>query len=85
MRGGGRLQVHGYCSRRLMYSETVETRSDYKKSYLRGFKYPACDWTGRNRTEKDQVRVLAGFFFFFGGGGGDGEKGCYDFVYVEHL
>ena len=34
MWGVGGLQVHGICSRRLVYKEVVEVRSDYKKFYF---------------------------------------------------
>ena len=54
----GGLQVYGICSRRLLYSEVVEVRSNYKKSYLWGFRNPACgDSTGSNVIEKDRVGV----------------------------
>ena len=32
--GWGGLQVYGICSRRLVYSETVEAQSNYNKPYL---------------------------------------------------
>ena len=32
--------VHGICGRRLLYSEAVEARSNYKKSYLWRFRIP---------------------------------------------
>ena len=35
MRGVGRMQVHGICSRKLVHREVVETRLNYKRtSYL---------------------------------------------------
>ena len=58
MWGVGRLQVHGIRSRRLVYKEVVQARSNYKKSYFLLFGNPVCgDSTGSNRIEKDQGRV----------------------------
>ena len=34
LRGVGGVQVHGICSRRLVYKEVVEVQSDHKKSYF---------------------------------------------------
>ena len=53
--------VHGICNRRLVYSEVVEARSDYKKFYLQWFVNIVCyDATGSNQMEKDLVRVSPG-------------------------
>ena len=58
MWGVGRTQVHGIGSRKLVYKEVVEVRSNYKKSYFLGFGNPTCgDSSGSNSTEKDQDRV----------------------------
>ena len=47
------LQVYWICSRRLVYSEVVEARSNYKKSYLWWFRNSACvDSTRSNWIEK---------------------------------
>ena len=55
------VQVYGICSRRLVYSEIVETKSNYKKSYLWWFSILACgDSTGSDRIEKDRVGVPPG-------------------------
>ena len=51
MLGVGGLQLYGICFRRLVYSEVVEARSSYKKSYLKGFRNPGCgDSTGSNTS-----------------------------------
>ena len=51
MWGVGELQLYGICRRRLVYSEVVEARSSYKKSYLKGFRNPGCgDSTGSNTS-----------------------------------
>ena len=42
MCGVDRLQVYGICSRRLIYNEVIEDRSNYKKSYLWWFRIFAC-------------------------------------------
>ena len=58
MWGGGRLQVHEICSHRLMYSEEVEARSNYKKSYLWWFRNSACgDWTSTAQKMKFSIRI----------------------------
>ena len=58
MWGVGRLRVHGIRSRRLVYKEVIEARSNYKESYLWWFGIPACgDSTGSDLIEKDQGRV----------------------------
>ena len=50
--------MHWIWSRGLAYSEVVETRSNYKKSYLWWFRNPACDDSTRsNQIEKYQVVV----------------------------
>ena len=54
------LQVHGMRSRRLLYREVGEVRSNYKKSYFWLFGNPARgELTGSNQNEKDQGRVSA--------------------------
>ena len=56
--GVGEMQVYGICSRRLVYSEVVQTRSNYKKSYLWRFRNPACDGLiGSDRIEIERVGV----------------------------
>ena len=58
MWGMGGLQVHRIRSRRLLYKEVVEVRSNYKKSYFWWFGNPTCgDSTGSKQIEKDQDRV----------------------------
>ena len=57
--------MYGICCR----SEVVEARSNYKKSYLRGFRNAACgDSTGSNRIEKDWIRVPLALAWGKGGG-----------------
>ena len=71
----GGLQVHGNGSRRMLYKEVVEVRSNYKKSYLWWFGNPACgDWAGSNQIEKDKVLYLLDLFQ------GMGKKGHCDLV-----
>ena len=75
-----RLQMHGICSHRLVYREVVETQSNYKKSYLWWFRYPACgDATGSNWIKKDKFCVSPGLVC------GKGEKRWHDLVCIEHL
>ena len=69
--GVGGLQVYGICSRRLVYSEVLETRSNYKKCYLWWFRNPACcNLTGSNRIEKDRIGVPPKLSWGEEGGGG---------------
>ena len=57
----GGLQVYGICSRRLVHSEVVEARSNYKKFYLWWFKNLVCgDSSGSNQIEKEWVGVPPG-------------------------
>ena len=50
--------MHEICSLRLMYSEEVEARSNYKKSYLWGFRNSACgDWTSTAQKMKFSIRI----------------------------
>ena len=71
----GRLRVHEICSRRLVYMEVVEARSNCKQSYLWGFKIPACgDSTRSNLIEREWVRALPGLVW--------GKEWC-DLVCVE--
>ena len=58
MWGVVRLQVHGICSRRLVYKKVAEARSNYKRSYFWWFEIPACgNSTEIDQIEKDQGRV----------------------------
>ena len=48
--------MQGIDSRRLMYTEVVEVRSNCRKSYFWWFGNPTCDDSTRsNRIEKDKV------------------------------
>ena len=68
--GVGGLQVHGTCSRRLLYSEEAEAQSNYKKPYFWWFRNLACgDSTGSNRIEKGRVGVPPRLVWGKGGGG----------------
>ena len=72
MCGVGGRQVYGICSHRLVCSELVVARSNYKKSYLRIFRNPPCgDSTESSRVEKDRVGVPPGLVW-----GKGGEEGC---------
>ena len=60
----GGLQVHRIGSRRLLYKEVVEVRSNYKKSYFWWFgnliwEFARGESTESNRIEKYQGRVSA--------------------------
>ena len=75
MWGVGRLQVRGIRSRRLVFKEVVEHRSNHKKCYFWWFGNTACgDPSGSDRIEKDQGRVSPRFAW------GKGEKQQCDLV-----
>ena len=85
MWGVGRTQVHGIGSRKLVYKEVVEVRSNYKsnsrKSYFWWFGNPTCgDSSGSNSTEKDQDHVSPMLIW---GNGGEGV--VWFSVFVERL
>ena len=63
-------QVHGICSRRMVYIEQFEAQSSYKKSYLWWFRNPTWgDLTGSNQIEKSWVGIPLGHVWGTGGGG----------------
>ena len=55
----GGLQKHGIGSKKLVYKEVVEVRSNNKKSWFWRFGNPTCgDLSGSNRIEKDKIVYL---------------------------
>ena len=78
--GGGRLQVHGICNHRLMYSEAVAGWLNYKEILL-AVTYESCLWwfdsAVSNWTVKDQVRVAPRFVWRKGEKPGEEEVACF--------
>ena len=61
--GVGELEAHRIGNGSLVYSEVVESGSDYKESYFWRCRNIVCgDSTGSNQIEKDRVRVPPGCF-----------------------
>ena len=63
MRAVGGLQAYGICSRRLVYSEVVETRSDYKNFTSGDIEIPFVGARlGVTRLKKTWLVYLLGLF-----------------------